>query len=146
MDTPTTLTILVDGEPVGKERPRFPKITPNMVGKVVRPYTAPKTRAYEKRVATIAMAEVKRQRWAWSDNDRFHVVVKVFRTHVDAGPDVDNVQKIVLDALNGITWKDDRYVWGQASALQPRDRKNPRVEIIIKRINKNVLLQEGRKA
>lgn len=134
--TSTVLRFVVPGEPVGKERARvFRKESAD--GRVItRAVTPEKTRAYEEKVRTVAQIAVNQSRWAWSKDDRFNVVLKIFRTHVDAGPDVDNVIKVCADSLNGIAWKDDRYVWGIGAALQPRDPENPRVEVEVRRFKK----------
>lgn len=132
--TPTELRFVVDGEPVGKERARvFSKHMPN--GKTItRAVTPEKTREYEARVKACAQAAVLATRWAWSKKDRFSVTIRIFRKHVDRGPDVDNVVKI-CDALNGVTWTDDRHVWSLAAALQKRDPVRPRVELTIRRFH-----------
>jgi Holliday junction resolvase RusA-like endonuclease len=130
---PTTLRFTIPGEPVGKERARvFRKVNPN--GTVItRAVTPEKTRAYEEKVRTIAQIAVNQSRWAWSTKDRFSMVIKVYRTHWDAGADASNVLKSIEDACNGVTYRDDRYVRGVGIALQPPDPDNPRVEVEIHR-------------
>jgi len=47
--------------------------------------------------------------------------------------DIDNVCKVVLDALNGIVWVDDNLV-DELHVFRKFDKENPRVEIIIKEL------------
>jgi crossover junction endodeoxyribonuclease RusA len=44
--------------------------------------------------------------------------------------DLDNLIKLVQDALNGLAWKDDRQIV-QVSALKAIDREHPRTEVEI---------------
>ena len=44
-------------------------------------------------------------------------------------PDVDNLAKLVLDALNGIAWKDDSQVYSMS--VEKRYSDNPRTEVTI---------------
>ncbi len=114
------IRFVVPGEPVGKGRPRATR-----VGKGVRLYTPPKTVAYEKRVAICGRAAMygrpplpgalavgleiylpipaswprKRQEMA--------LRAEILPT---GKPDVDNVEKAIFDALNGICWRDDTQV------------------------------------
>lgn len=130
---PTVLRFVVPGEPVGKERARvFRKITPNG-GVVTRAVTPEKTREYEDKIRTMAQIAVNQQRWAWAKTDRFSVVVKIYRTHWDAGPDASNVLKAIEDACNGVAYRDDRYIRGIGVAIQAPDPENPRVEVEVRR-------------
>lgn len=51
------------------------------------------------------------------------------------GPDVDNLAKLVLDALNGLAWPDDRYivelrVWKRLEDAKGRARTEVRAEVV----------------
>lgn len=133
--TPTVLRLVIPGDPVGKERARvFRKQNPN--GTVItRAVTPEKTRAYEEKIRTLAQIAVNQARWSWAKDDRFSVVMKIYRSHWDAGADLDNVIK-TIDGLTGIVWKDDRYVRGIGAAFQDPDPKNPRVEVEVRRFKK----------
>lgn len=131
----TELRFVVPGEPVGKERARVFRNKAKDGRVVTRAVTPEKTREYEAKVRDIAKIACNLARWSWSKDDRFTVVMRVFRTHFDAGPDLDNVIK-TLDALNGIVWKDDRYVRGIGAALQDPDPENPRIEVEVRRFKK----------
>jgi len=135
-DVPTVLRFTVPGEPVAKERPRAIARVSRAGGKVTafaRMVTPPKTREYEERFRLIAQAAVSAARWMWSAKDRFHVVLKVYRTHDGLGGDLDNVIKACGDAGNGVLWKDDRYVRGIGAMLY-QDAHRPRVEVEVRRI------------
>lgn len=108
----------VPGEPRGKGRPRFSK-----TGNV---YTDSETRVYENKI--IACYRQQLQGFRWPDSAYISIDVtahypmprsasKATIATMQAGrilpsrkPDVDNVLKIVLDALNGVAYKDDAKV------------------------------------
>ena len=112
------LTFEVPGEPRGKGRPRFSRDG--------HAYTDSETKAYEKKIVTYYRQSLGGFRWP--DNAFVFVKVtahypipksatKAAKTAMEAGewlpsrkPDIDNVLKIVLDALNGVAYKDDSRV------------------------------------
>lgn len=109
--TPRTFT--VPGPPVGKQRPRFAD------GHV---HTQAPTRLYEATVQLAALAAGIRMEpgtfevtivWArqvtasWSKRKRAAALAQVYAPGM---PDLDNVAKALLDALNGIAYADDRQV------------------------------------
>ncbi len=100
------VSFIVKGKPVGKQRPRFTKLG--------HCYTPKETKDYEnciKRAYIIA-----------SNNFKFEkdvqIIVRVYylkaksnkSNYVNIKPDLDNVIKVVLDALNGIAYADDKQV------------------------------------
>ena len=107
------------GQPIGKGRPRFTRQG--------RAYTPTKTRDYEKRLAAIAsdkMVELGLDPIAVPC--KVHVLAQfevpkswsrkrteaAWRAEVFPGrPDIDNVIKIALDALNGVMFEDDAQVY-----------------------------------
>lgn len=114
----------VMGEVVGKPRPRF-----TTVGGHVKTYPSAKGESFEGMVrlayqmqggvmhkgpVTVTIAyrrkmpksRPKRQEWEWD----------VFK------PDVDNVEKAVLDALSGVAFEDDRCVVCSKTMKMPRVR------------------------
>lgn len=92
----------VPGRPIPMPRPRLSGS---------RVFIPPSVTAYKDSIALIAKGT------AWLDGD-----VGVRITFRMAGPrksDIDNLIKSVLDALNGIVYKDDRQVvWLEASLFQ----------------------------
>lgn len=108
----------VPGEPRGKGRPRFTRDG--------HPYTDSETRAYEKKI--VAYYRQKLGGFRWPDAELISVSVvayykipksatKAVAASMREGellpskkPDIDNVLKIALDALNGVAYKDDSKV------------------------------------
>lgn len=108
----------VPGEPRGKGRPRFTRDGHH--------YTDSETRAYEQKIIAYYRKQLGAFRWA--DNAFVSVDVtavyqipksatKAATAGMQAGrilpsrkPDIDNVLKVVLDALNGVAYKDDSRV------------------------------------
>lgn len=124
-----TLTFTVPGEPQAKQRARVFALPSGQV----RAVTPKETRAYEAKVRTLAQVAVNQQRWTFSDAHYFDLVVKVVRTHWDAGGDPDNYLKAIADAINGVAFPDDRYVRGMAVKLADPDASNPRVMVTVRR-------------
>lgn len=122
MTTFDSLTITVPGVPVSKGRPRT-----RVVGKFAQIYPDPKSAKYEKIVrtyGTLAKAEVGLPVLdeplcvtteavlpipkSYSKAKRDRCLVGVVRP--TGRPDVDNLCKAALDALNGIVWRDDSLI------------------------------------
>lgn len=100
------LEVVITGEPVGKERPRFARTRT----RGVRTFTAPKTQAWEARAKHIARTAVRRAGWMPDSKATYGVEVRAYRTHRHRGPDLDNLVKASLDSLNGVAWTDDARV------------------------------------
>ena len=114
-----TLSFTVEGVPRGKGRPRF-----TTKGRFPQTYTDAETRAYEEQIAWAAKAAGAKpvpnacrisvtlgmplpKSWSIKKKDlAWHAEGKCLCL-----PDVDNALKIVMDALNGVAWKDDRQVF-----------------------------------
>ena len=108
----------VPGEPRGKGRPRFTKTG--------HPYTDSETRAYENKIVAYYRKQLGAFRWPDSAFVSVQVTAyypipksatKAATASMREGtmlpsrkPDIDNVLKIVLDALNGVAYKDDSRV------------------------------------
>lgn len=113
------LQFVVDGQPQGKARPR--------ITRAGHAYTPENTRRYEKQIRDTAAYEVNKQRWKITTEP-----VKVFlcaRFEIPKSwpkkkkllalsgliypvkkPDSDNITKVILDAMNGIVYRDDVQV------------------------------------
>lgn len=114
-----SMVITIPGKPVGKARPRFRR-----VGNKVFTYTAQETKDYEKRVAAIYKkdggeiyydAPVRVRILAkypipssWSKKNKAKALKGEIKPNTK--PDVDNIAKIILDALNGAAYTDDKQV------------------------------------
>ena len=110
-----TITFVVPGKPEGKQRPKGTKTG--------RHYTPKKTVDYEKKIrACYSIQGGKRFEGAVFVGVTAYMPIpknttKKERALIEAGellptkkPDVDNVLKVVLDALNGIAYDDDKQV------------------------------------
>lgn len=117
----TEIKLSIPGQPVGKERPRF--------GKNNQIYTPQQTKDYENRVKTYALC-INPELNALSStafSGGVAVFIKAFypvpksatkkeRELITSGkrplvkPDLDNIGKIILDALNGVAYLDDKQV------------------------------------
>ena len=106
----------VEGDPVGKQRPRFTKTG--------RTYTPKKTSDYESKISSAALSAMCPQLPLETP-----VAVYIYINHAipvsyskkrkeaclnrlerPKKPDLDNVAKAYLDAMNGIVYKDDVQV------------------------------------
>lgn len=137
--------IVIYGEPVAKGRPKF-----MVKGKFVQAYTPAKTRKEEKRLRD----ELKR---IYTDSLiecplaidlSFYFAIpksyskKAIREIIEnkfvhiKKPDCDNLAKLVLDAMNGIVYKDDRQIYSlNVSKYYTQVEQNkPRVEIKINKL------------
>ncbi|HBF7212557.1 TPA: RusA family crossover junction endodeoxyribonuclease, partial [Clostridioides difficile] len=107
------INFTIDGEPVGKERPRF-----NLATK--RTYTPNKTKDYEELIKWLYQSKVKHYfegyikmtlRCYYSiAKSNSKKVKEQKRNNVlrpSKKPDIDNVVKIIADSLNEIAYKDD---------------------------------------
>ena len=132
------------GEPMGKERPRFRR-----VGNYVQTYTPAKTKNYETKV---------RDSYYSSNMETHHLtgaieaeiygvfpipvsVSKKLRAKMENGEepytkkvDADNLAKIVLDALNGVAYEDDKQI--TKLTVTKVYGKDPRVEVTLKELTK----------
>lgn len=110
---------IVDGKPKGKGRPRFSRM-----GGFVRTYTPKETldyedkikMAYQKKYGKNAIFVDKPIRvtidahFKISQNTSKKKTLELEGKPYDKRPDVDNIGKVVLDALNGVAFHDDNQV------------------------------------
>lgn len=115
-----SLTLVIPGTPVGKGRPRF-----STAGRFPRAYTPEKTAAYEELVRTVWAKSGRKQA---PDGAAIHARImagfpipqsksRKAREAMAAGtvpyihkPDLDNIAKAALDALNGLAYRDDSQI------------------------------------
>lgn len=108
----------IDGDPVGKQRPRASGIN----GKI---YTPRKTKEYEKKIAEefikskqkkiegkvpITVQILAEYRIPKSDSKKIKEKKIEGLEMPTKKPDIDNVIKICCDALNGLAWEDDAQI------------------------------------
>ena len=112
------MELVIYGEPIPQGRPRFTKTG--------HPYTDSETRAYENKIVAYYHKQLGAFRWPDSAFISLQVTAyypipksatKAATAAMREGamlpsrkPDIDNVMKIVLDALNGVAYKDDSRV------------------------------------
>lgn len=129
------------GEPRGKGRPRFSR-------KSGRPYTPDKTVSYENLITT----EYRRQVGDKGlDGDLDMRIIAYFgipksaskrkRQQMEAGelrpakkPDMDNIMKVVADALNAVAYRDDAQVVD--CQLRKFYSNQPRIDVLIQSAQK----------
>lgn len=127
----------VPGEPKGKGRPRFLKTG--------RTYTPPATIQYEKHIAARALESMRGQPVntpcsvsivaykgvpaSWSKARRQRALQGL---EVPGKPDLDNVAKAVLDALNGVVYADDVQV--TRLKVKKMFSESPRLEVVIEEL------------
>jgi Holliday junction resolvase RusA-like endonuclease len=118
----------VVGQPVAKSRPRV--VTK---GKRRFAYTRKKVKEWENVVREEASKHFEKP------FDRPVVVSLTFymprSRRLDfwapTTPDLDNLEKSVLDALNGVAYTDDRLVVAKSASKRYVQRRNPRVHITV---------------
>lgn len=122
------LTFFVDGRPVPKGRPRvMRRILPT--GKwLTRTITPKRTVAWENVVRLVAQAECSRA--GWTPEAVPHEVDVVVHRAARRG-DADNFGKAILDALNGVTWPDDKHV--RRVSIEIVDGQGAGVRVTIRR-------------
>ncbi|CCL36151.1 TPA: RusA family crossover junction endodeoxyribonuclease [Clostridioides difficile] len=130
--------LVIDGEPVGKERPRM-----NTYAK--RTYTPNKTRDYEELIRWLYQSKVKHcftgyikmtlrcyYSIAKSNSKKVKEQKRNNVLRPSKKPDIDNVVKIVADALNEIAYKDDTQIVEVVASKYYSDK--PRVEVVLEDI------------
>lgn len=128
----------IDGEPVGKARPRMNTRT----GKA---YTPDKTRMYEDYIKLLYRSQIKHyfEGYIRLSIKAFYGVAKsdskkkkedklsnVLRP--SKKPDIDNIVKLIADGLNNIAYKDDTQIVEIAAMKFYSDK--PRVEVTIEEV------------
>ena len=145
------MKFIVPGEPTGKGRPRVVRN-----GALTRAFTPQKTASYENLVKLEYQSQSK---GATFDNRQIRMDIKAYyalaksdskrrRMEKLSGalrptkkPDIDNVYKIVADALNGIAYRDDSQI--VAASIEKHYAEQPRVEIEITEVQHESLLNFG---
>lgn len=114
------IKLIIKGEPVGKGRPRFQRNG--------QPYTPEKTRRYENYVKMCYRVQNGKKRIAAGSavmvsiraclgipkkaSKKKRELMLESRIRPTKKPDADNIAKIILDALNGLAWEDDKQITG----------------------------------
>jgi Holliday junction resolvase RusA-like endonuclease len=135
---------VVPGQPVGKGRPRA-----SSRGGFVRMYTDAKTLSYEQLIAkqaTYAMGNLAEMLYtpismrivalynipvSWSKRKQ---QLALSGDLIPGKPDLDNVAKAVLDALNGVVYEDDKQVI--RLVIEKSYSFEPRIEVYVHEVLK----------
>lgn len=120
------IDFVIPGEPKGKERPRARMVKMPDGKYVARVYTPHGTEDYEKKIRTAYMLQCGKAKVEQGVPCAVHIRLgykipksktKREKEQMQAGkllplvkPDVDNVAKAILDALNGVAYEDDAQV------------------------------------
>lgn len=116
------LTFWIDGRPVPKQRTRTVR---SPYGKA-HTFTPPRTKRWEHTIRVHAMRAVAQSQWRPTAAS-YEVDVDVHRARRQG--DADNFLKSALDALNGVTWPDDRMVRRAEVKLIDGDGEGMRIRI-----------------
>jgi len=128
-----TVHFILNGDPRGKQRPRVAN---------GHAYTPAETRLYERALQDVYVEQV---RYSFGNITRVQMRIiawyripksatKAMREKMLSGdlrpiakPDLDNVLKIVADALNGMAYADDKQI--NAMIIEKRYAEMPRLEV-----------------
>jgi Holliday junction resolvase RusA-like endonuclease len=131
----------VAGQPVPKARPRV--VTK---GKRRFAYTPKKVRDWEGLVTEEARRHFERPfDWPVVVSMIFYIERPRSRRldfWVSTTPDLDNLEKSVLDALNGVAYTDDRLVVAKSSSKRYVQGGEPRVEVTVTSLRDQRSLKE----
>lgn len=130
------MKIVIDGKPMGKQRPRFN-------GKTGSVHTPSKTVNYENWVKLCYQQQCKGEKLtgkiAASIMAYYPIpknTSKIKKNYMLLGierptkkPDVDNIAKVILDSLNGLAYKDDKQII--FCSISKWYGENPKVEVIL---------------
>jgi crossover junction endodeoxyribonuclease RusA len=124
----------LEGSPQPKQRPR---VVQRRDGRGVMTFTPKETTDAEKLVRQAAIFARAR----WGSENPIRLTLRFFRGDA-RGCDLDNLAKLVQDALNGFAYQDDKQiVW--LSATKAIDRRHPRTEIEIEELPATEQLELG---
>lgn len=134
------IAFLIPGKPMGKARPRFYR------GRAVTPE---ETREYESLTAILYLCAARDKKFEDKQPLRLFIdayypipksISKKRRAEIENGcvlpsckPDIDNVVKIILDALNGVAYHDDSQVVEIHAAKHYAD--DPKVSVIVESVS-----------
>lgn len=136
-----TQTFIVMGDPKGKGRPKFttvngwpraytPKTTIDYENSVKASFLSNHRKVFTDEPIMIQIDAFLSIPKNWSKKKRAQAIENnIFPTKK---PDIDNIQKIILDALNGVAFDDDKQIIGVATTK--RFSETPRVEVSISEV------------
>lgn len=117
-----------DITPKPKSRPRFGR-----VGTKVVTYSDPKSRAYEKRVKQLTRDQYNDDPLLGPIRLEITYYIKppktVKRQYPSVKPDLDNLNKSILDAMESVAFKNDSQIIGLTSSKYYRDHAGVEVKV-----------------
>lgn len=130
------MKIVIDGKPMGKQRPRFNSKTGNT-------YTPDKTVNYENWVKLCYQQQCDGEKLTGKITASIMAYYpipkntsKIKKNYMLLGierptkkPDVDNIAKVILDSLNSFAYDDDKQI--VTCGISKWYGENPRVEVIL---------------
>lgn len=138
-----SIKFTVPGNPFGKQRPKFARM-----GAYTKTYTPKKTTQHEKEVAECFLEVARGRRFKEKEPLDIRIIAYYpipqstskkrrkemleHRIRPTVKPDLDNVAKLIYDALNGVAWYDDNAI------VDTQVRKfysdTPRVDVFIRAV------------
>jgi Holliday junction resolvase RusA-like endonuclease len=126
----TSLYLIIPGEPISKGRPQFNRATGSA-------YTPTATRTAEKAIAKLYVAENNDSKLDGAISVEITCYVSNRRRR-----DVDNMGKLILDALNGLAFADDSQVHDLIIRKRYTTKERARSEVAIHKLNENEMEQD----
>lgn len=118
-----TVHFCMPGKVIGKQRPRMTRS-----GRV---YTPAETERREREIARAFKAQFGDKYSVWMDEVHMSITFskrippskprKMFREPNTFKPDIDNAEKLILDALNGVAYHDDSQITMLVAYKKPRE-------------------------
>lgn len=141
---PDEITFVVPGEPVAWQRTNPIPGRKHDGSLYVRLVNSAELEAYEEKVRVCAQIRARQVRWMFRPDDRFTVVLRIYRRYEGKGGDADNYIKSLYDGMTGAIWEDDRYVRGGGfQVIGPSDK--PRVIVTVRRYRRGERVATSRK-
>ncbi len=140
------LKVFIPGEPCAQGRPRF-----STAGGFVRAYDPAKSRNYKAYVKAVCADAAEKQGWLFNTDLPLEVELiaglsipssksKKWKQAAAEGvekptkkPDVDNLIKIIMDALSGVIYKDDKQIIKMS--VEKRYAEQPGVTLEVRVLN-----------
>ena len=134
------IQFFIEGQPVPKSRPRVVS-----KGKRRFAYTPKRVKEWETHIKKVAESHCSSPfDWPVIVALKFYMPRPKSRRHdlwVTTTPDLDNLEKAVLDGLNGVVYTDDKLVVAKSSSKKYVQGGEPGVEVVVTSIRdqKNLL-------
>lgn len=117
-----TFNFTIPGKPVPQERPYVTRHGA---------FDRPKSAAAKRTVRLIAQGARSKARFTASKGD-FGVSCMFYGAH--GGADIDNLLKLILDALKGVFWEDDRQVTSVSAMKIKSEKGKERTDVMIEEL------------